>query len=140
MRAQAEKDPHKEICGILLGPKDEKNKITQIIPCRNVQDEYHKKDPLSFPRDATQAYFIDSRDLLRIQKQAREEGNEIRAIYHSHINAGAYFSEEDQRIALSEGKPTYPGVIYPVISVRDGKVQEITIHYWDEEKKTFERI
>ena len=134
---QAEKDYPNETCGILTGPKGEKEKITGIYPCRNVQDEYHHQDPVSFPRTAQTAYFMDPRDLLRIQKEAREKGCEPRVIYHSHVNVGAYFSEEDQRMALSEGKLAYPGVSYLVISVKEEKVEDAALFDWDEKSRNF---
>jgi proteasome lid subunit RPN8/RPN11 len=137
IRRQAEKDYPRETCGILVGPQNEKEKVTAIYPCRNVQDEYHTLDPVNFPRTAETAYFIDPKDLLRIQREAREKQGEMRVIYHSHVNAGAYFSEEDQRIALAEGKPAYPGVSYIVISVREGKAGEGSLFHWDERSSAF---
>jgi len=111
--------------------------ITAIHPCRNVQDEYHTQDPVSFPRTARTAYFIAPKELLGIERHNREKGHEIRVIYHSHVDTGAYFSEEDQRMALAEGRPAYPGVSYLVISVRQGKTQEAALFEWGEEKKSF---
>lgn len=137
IRSQAEKDYPNETCGILIGPKRDKTKITRIFPCQNVQDQYHAQDPVSFPRTARTAYFIDPRELLQIQKEARVEGCEMRVIYHSHTDAGAYFSEEDQRIALSEGAPAYPGVIYLVVSVKNRRAQESRFFLWDDKNKTF---
>ena len=137
IKLQAEKDYPHETCGILVGPKNEKGKVTGIYPCRNVQDEYHTQDPVNFPRTARTAYFIEPRDLLRIQRENREKGFEMRVIYHSHVDAGAYFSEEDQRIALSEGRPAYPGVCYLVVSVRDGKAGDMALFDWDDGTKTF---
>lgn len=137
IRSQAEKDYPNETCGILVGPKNEKDKISGIHPCQNVQDEYHTLDPASFPRTAKTAYFIDPKQLIRIQKENREKDHEIRVIYHSHIEAGDYFSEEDQRIALSEGKPTYPGVSYLVISVTGGKAQQASLYHWDRKQSRF---
>ncbi len=137
IRGQAEKDYPHETCGILTGPKNQKEKITGIYPCKNVQDDYHALDPVSFPRTSGTAYFIDPRDLLRIQRELREKDSEMRVIYHSHVNAGAYFSEEDQRIALSEGKPAYPGVSYLVVSVDQGKAKEASLYSWNEKSKNF---
>lgn len=138
IRTQAEKDYPNETCGILIGPTREPAKITALYPCRNVQDDYHTQDPTTFPRTARQAYFIDPGDLLRIQRAAREQGCEMRVIYHSHVDAGAYFSEEDQRIALSEGEPAYPGVSYLVVSVRQGKNQEMCLYSWDGKGRAFQ--
>lgn len=134
---QSEKDYPKETCGILTGPKDQKEEITNIYPCRNVQDKYHTEDPVSFPRTARTAYFIEPGQLLLIQREGREKGQEMRIIYHSHVDAGAYFSEEDQRIALSEGRPAYPNVSYLVVSVRQGKAVEAAFFEWNERSKSF---
>ena len=140
IRLQAEKDYPSETCGILIGPQGKRELVTGIYPCRNVQDEYHAQDPVSFPRDSRTAYFIDPRDLLKIQKQARRTGDEIRLIYHSHVDAGAYLSEEDERVALAEGEPVYPGVSYLVISVSGGKGGEIALFDWDEKAKRFSKV
>lgn len=139
VRAQAEKDYPNETCGILIGPIREAEKITALYPCRNVQDAYHAEAPDAFPRSARTAYFMDPRDLLRIQREAREQGCEMRVIYHSHVDAGAYFSEEDQRVALLEGKePAYPGVSYLVVSVKQGKSQEMCLYSWNGMEGTFQ--
>ena len=137
IRVQSEKDYPHETCGILIGPKLEKEEVAGIFPCRNVQDEYHAQDPVSFPRTARTAYFIDPRDLLKIQKEARQKECEMRVIYHSHIDAGDYFSEEDQRVALSQGEPAYPGVSYLVVSVQAGKAKEQSLFEWDGKKRVF---
>lgn len=138
IRIQAEKDYPNETCGILIGPTGDKARVTGISPCRNVQDDYHIQDPTTFPRTARTAYFIDPRDLLRVQREAREQRCEMRVVYHSHVDAGAYFSEEDQRIALSEGEPAYPGVSYLVVSVKQGKAQEMCFYSWDGTGRTFQ--
>lgn len=137
IREQAETNYPRETCGILLGPKGEPGKVTALYPCRNLQDEFHAADPVNFPRTAGTAYFMDPSDLLRIQKEAREKQCEMRVIYHSHVNAGAYFSEEDQCIALSEGEPVYPGVAYLVVSVMKGRAGEAALFQWDPQTKTF---
>ncbi len=137
IRSQAEKDYPHETCGILTGPANHKAQVTGIYRCRNVQDEYHALDPASFPRTSQTAYFIDPKDLLRIQRETREQQCEIRVIYHSHVNTGAYFSEEDQRIALSEGNPNYPGVSYIVVSVKEGKAGEVSLFEWEEKSRSF---
>lgn len=137
MRAQAERDYPNETCGILTGPKDFKDRVTKLYPCRNVQDEYHAQDPVSFPRTAATAYFIAPSDLLKIQKEARSKGCEMRVIYHSHVDAGDYFSEEDQKMALAEGRPVYPGVFYLVISVIKKKSAAASLFAWDGTTRTF---
>ena len=38
----------------------------------------------------------------------------VQVIYHSHVDVGAYFSEEDSRAATRDGEPIFP-VDYLVI-------------------------
>jgi len=59
------------------------------------------------------------------------DGYEVKVIYHSHIEAGAYFSETDKRNALIDGEPSYPTATYVVCSVQDGKALEINAFRWD---------
>jgi proteasome lid subunit RPN8/RPN11 len=136
---QAEREYPSECCGMILGPSDKPDALTRIRPLRNVQDEYHKRDPENFPRTAQTAYFMDSTGLLRIHKEARQTKEEIKIIYHSHIDTGAYLSEEDKRIALSEEEPVYPGVAYLVISVIKGKAAEWNLFEWDSSAKDFSK-
>ena len=134
---QAEKEYPKESCGMILGPGDKPGVLSTLRPCRNVQDEYHVKDTANFPRTARTGYFMEPADLFAIQKEARSRGETIRVIYHSHIDTGAYFSEEDKRAALASGEPAYPDVQYLVISVLKGKVGEIKQYSWDPKMREF---
>ena len=51
-------------------------------------------------------------------------------IYHSHIDAGAYFSATDKRNALINGEPAYPEAVYVVVSVVEGKVVDAQAFVW----------
>ncbi len=137
MTKQAEAEYPNECCGMIFSSQLEPNKLTRLRACRNVQNEYHAKDPGNFPRTGRTAFFIDPFELLAIQKDIRKSGEMIRVIYHSHIDAGAYFSDEDLRIAAPEGEPAYPGVDYYVLSVKAGKMQEARLHSWDLSKQGF---
>jgi len=134
---QARREYPRECCGMILGARKKKGELSRIRPCHNIQDEYHERDPENFPRTAKTAYFIAPQELLKIQKEMREADEEIRIIYHSHINAGAHFSEEDLKIACPEGEPAYPGVDYLVVSVVEREVKESNLFGWDSSKKHF---
>src|SRR5688500_655282 len=99
IKAQAEREYPKECCGLILGTAQA---YTRLYPCRNLQDEYHEKDPGNFPRNSRNAYFMDPAALLKLQKEMRAGNEEIRIIYHSHIDAPALFSQEDHRMAVYE--------------------------------------
>ena len=134
---QSEREYPGECCGMILGPANRPGVLSRLRPCRNVQDEYHDKDPQNFPRTSRTAYFIDPKELLAIQKEARHLNEEIRVIYHSHTDAGAYFSDEDARIALVEGEPAYPGVVYLVVSVQQGRKKEANLFSWNPKERRF---
>ena len=111
----------------------------RLAPCRNIQDELHGKDPARFPRTSRTAYYIAHEDLLEIGRR-EGEGFEVRVIYHSHVDAGAYFSETDRRNAMVDGVPAYPQTTYVVVSVAGGRVAEVRAHRFSPEASEFVEI
>ena len=118
-----EEYPH-ESCGVILKRSGER----RLLRCRNAQNELHARDPQRYPRDA--------KDLLRIGDLERE-GFDVAVIYHSHIDAGAYFSETDRRQAVVGGQPAYPAAVYIVTSVVAGRVEAVAAFRWDAERRDF---
>lgn len=130
-RQAVEEYPH-ESCGVIVARGAER----RLLPCRNIQDELHRKNPARHPRDARTAYYIDPQDLLRIGR-LEDEGFTVAVIYHSHVDAGAYFSETDKRQALIGGEPTYPHAAYVVASVVEGRVEAVAAFRWDQGRRDF---
>jgi len=127
--AQAEAEYPAECCGVLLvRPGSGGERL--LVPCRNVQDELHTGDPAKHPRDSRTAYFIDPKDLLTIGRR-EAQGYAVSVIYHSHIEAGAYFSPTDRKNALIDGEPTYPEAVYVVLSVVGKRVVDTRAFGWD---------
>jgi proteasome lid subunit RPN8/RPN11 len=118
IRAQAVEEYPFESCGVILARGGER----RLLRCRNAQNELHARDPVRYPRDARTAYYIDPKDLLRIGDLERQ-GFDVAVIYHSHVDACAYFSETDRRQAVVGGEPAYPGAVYVVTSVVRGVVE-----------------
>jgi [CysO sulfur-carrier protein]-S-L-cysteine hydrolase len=132
IRAQAVEEYPFESCGVILCRGAER----KLLRCRNAQNELHARDPQRYPRDARTAYYIDPKDLLRIGDLERQ-GFGVAVIYHSHIDAGAYFSETDRRQALVGGEPAYPGTVYVVTSVSGGRVDAVAAFRWDAGRRDF---
>jgi proteasome lid subunit RPN8/RPN11 len=126
IRAQAAEEYPFEACGVIVSRGAER----RLLRCRNAQNELHARDPQRYPRDARTAYYIDPKDLLRIGDFERQ-GFGVAVIYHSHVDAGAYFSETDRRQALVGGEPAYPGAVYVVTSVVAGRVDATRAFRWD---------
>src|SRR4051812_7648199 len=105
-----------EACGLVVGAAW--NAATHV-PMENVYDRYHVRDPERFPRTARTAYLMHP---LRLMEEMERAGG-LLAVWHSHCDVGAYFSDEDVRVALGGGEaPLWPGAVYLVVSCRAGKV------------------
>lgn len=94
------KDPAKEVCGI-LGGRDKR--IEKIFPLANISDS---------PK---LCYHIDPKEQLSVFKQLRNQGLELSAIYHSHVDSPAYPSAKDIELAF------YPESSYIIVSLSDSK-------------------
>ncbi len=135
IQRQAEGEYPAECCGVIFvkdGPRAER----RLYPCRNIQDERHTEDPLSYPRRSRAAYFMHPQDTFHVHR-AQDSGEQVHVIYHSHIDAGAYFSETDKRNALPGGVPAFPETTYVVVSVVDGKMRDVQAFRWAEEARDF---
>ena len=128
-----------ECCGIIIG-KEDNDQEDILYPCRNIQNEKHEEDPENFPRDARTAFFIDPKDLLKIQNEARAKDMLVKVFYHSHPDHDAYFSDEDKRMALIWDEPAYPGAQYLVVSVVDRKIKTQALFAWNSEAKAFDEV
>jgi [CysO sulfur-carrier protein]-S-L-cysteine hydrolase len=136
MRRHAEAEYPRECCGVLLvrGPAERR-----LIRCTNVQDALHARDPVRHPRGARTAYHIDDEELLRVLRLERE-GFRMTVVYHSHVDAGAYFSETDRQNALMGDEAAYPDTTYVVVSVVGGRAGEATAVRWDPIGRAFSPV
>ncbi len=104
-----------EVCGVLLGSLDHgERRVAKALPAVNRETEA--------PRVR---YQIAPEDLLRIQRESRDEGHEIVGFYHSHPDHPARPSETDRRIA-AEGLSD--GVAHVVVGVE--KAERATPTAW----------
>ncbi len=69
-------------------------------------------------------YFkINELRAARAFEAGAKAGRPIKVIYHSHCDAGAYFSAEDAATFSSEGQLMWP-CAFIVVSVVDGEVRD----------------
>jgi proteasome lid subunit RPN8/RPN11 len=96
--------PH-ECCGVLLGQMDgDTRTVTSSARAGNTRtDSAHNR------------YNIDPRELVRIQREGRERGEDIVGFYHSHPDHPARWSPTD----LAEAH--WFGCSYVITSVEKGK-------------------
>jgi [CysO sulfur-carrier protein]-S-L-cysteine hydrolase len=124
-----------ECCGFVIGDSERE----EVRPVTNIQDRKHAEDPKAFPRDARTAYLMEPREHLAVLEEADRRALTIKAIYHSHPDHDAYFSQTDKMRACSfdPNEPDYPETAYLVISVKEGKFSRAAAFVWVPERRDF---
>ena len=104
-----------EGCGIVL-----RNSLGElkVQPMRNVCS------------GARTAYLFDLKEWLAVLREADASREQVTCIYHSHPDAGAYFSAADHASAAPEGRPLYPNVSYLVVAVEAGQATAARLYRW----------
>jgi proteasome lid subunit RPN8/RPN11 len=125
--ALCEADPEREVCGFVV----RRAGALEVEPIPNVADRYHAKDPARFPRTSRDSYLMDPRSQLQVLDAVERDGAEIVAVWHSHVEVGAYFSAKDQADAVVDDVQQVPGAEYLVFGVRDGRVTESRRYRYD---------
>ena len=114
--------PH-ECCGVLLGQMDgDEHIVMASARCHNTQA-------------ASDWFNIDPREVVRIEREATANGQDIIGFYHSHPDDGAHWSASDLREAH------WIGCSYVITSVRAGNSVETNSFLLvgsDEDDKRFE--
>jgi len=106
-----------ECCGFVFGPEDAPAHLDEAKREENEADKYHRLDPETFPRTSATYFKINELRATRTLDAAAREGRPLKVIYHSHCDAGAYFSEEDAATFAHEGQLMWP-CAFIVVSVR----------------------
>ena len=122
-----------EACGLIV----ETDGVLSVLCLPNLQDRLHTLDPERYPRTASTAYNLDPRAFMKVEAA----GGSVRAIFHSHPDRGAYFSDEDVLSALGgdpTGEPILPGVDYLVISARASGCDDAKLFSWSSGLGAFE--
>ncbi|MCG3177246.1 MAG: CysO-cysteine peptidase [Candidatus Omnitrophica bacterium] len=99
MIAHAQAGYPNEACGILAAKSGEEA-CGVFYPMRNLDE-------------SSISYFMDPKEQLGVFKRMRQEGLEMRGIFHSHVASEAYPSQKDVRLAY------YPEVSYLIVSLSD---------------------
>lgn len=98
MIAHAREDAPDECCGIIAGDSD--GRATKLYRAINAEHSPYR-------------YSVDTKDLLRIHKDADSNDWEFLVIYHSHTHTEAYPSPTDIRLAA------WPDAYYVLVSLMD---------------------
>jgi len=115
MRRHAEAEYPRECCGVVLATPRRR-----LVRCANLQQ-------------SGIAYTLDPRGILHDLRS----GSTITAIYHSHPEGEAIFSDTDRHHALVDGIPAYPEATYVVLSVLLGRADGIGLFRWSPQQRDF---
>ena len=109
-----------ECCGFVTGPADAPLALDASIREKNEADRYHALDPEAFPRTSRTYFKMHEIRAGKTFERSAAEGRPVKVVYHSHCDAGDYFSAEDAATFASAGHLTWP-CAFLVVSVVDGK-------------------
>ncbi|MCX7605376.1 MAG: M67 family metallopeptidase [Bryobacteraceae bacterium] len=113
--AHARQAAPEEACGILVGRREAGEWLAlRAEPCPNVHSG-----------DRRRHFLIDPERHLALQREARQQGLEIVAFYHSHPEGPCSPSEEDGRMA-------HPWAPMLIVALRAGDVAEARAWLWQQ--------
>jgi proteasome lid subunit RPN8/RPN11 len=128
LRMHAAQQYPEECCGLLLGPIDGESDLRQVLEVRPMENQWRPElgvlSGTTSPDEAVdrrRRYWIDPKDLLKAQKDARDRNWQVIGVYHSHPDHPAIPSERDRAMAWS-------GYSYPIVSVQSGQV--VAVQSW----------
>jgi proteasome lid subunit RPN8/RPN11 len=115
--------PH-ECCGVLLGQTNDDGSrvVTSTARCGNTRTDSPEN-----------RYHIDPRELIRIQREGRERGEDIVGFYHSHPDHPARPSQFDEEHA-------WPWYTYLVLGVQEGRAGALGAFELDESSRAFREV
>ncbi|MBW4604067.1 MAG: M67 family metallopeptidase [Calothrix sp. FI2-JRJ7] len=125
-----------ECCGILLGVASGSNKeCVKVITTENVWNTQEDTPDLFMNPETSRnrRYTIAPRDLMKAQKQARQDSLNIIGIFHSHTDNLAVPSEFDREYA-------WQSYSYIIVSVYEGKARDVKSWYLDETHHFIEEV
>ncbi|HLK40015.1 MAG TPA: Mov34/MPN/PAD-1 family protein [Polyangiaceae bacterium] len=126
-----------ESCGFLIGPVTEPDVIDGIVPMVNRANALHRLDPEQYPRTGRMYFDIDSMKFEKAMRGGETSGRPVKVLYHSHLDAGAYFSATDAEVAkMGQGEPPWD-IAYLVTNVTKGRVDDRKLFVWDPQTRTF---
>lgn len=146
-----------EVCGYLRGPAGDPLLVDEGVRMENVAAKLHALDPERYFRSARTYFEFNGVKFQRAVDASSVEGRPVKVLYHSHLDAGAYFSPTDAA-AMSMGKvpeveggpiemgegPQWPlAFLVTSVRVREGSnapaIDEHGLFVWDGASRSFVR-
>ncbi len=127
-----------EACGYLEGPVGDALAVDRAVELENLANKYHKADPEGHPRTGHDYFKINALKFERAIRDGLEGGRPVKVFFHSHLDCGSYFSEEDAASMTmgGTGDPSFD-LSYLVTAVDKGEVTAHRLFIWNAASKTF---
>ena len=127
-----------EACGYIQGPADDELFADTAVELENLATKYHAADPEAHPRTGHDYFKIHALKFQRAIDAGREAGAPVKVFFHSHLDCGAYFSEEDAASMTMGGQaePQYD-LAYLVTAVDQGEVTAHKLFVFDAQSQSF---
>jgi len=137
-----------EACGYLRGPAGDA-RCDEHVRLVNTASKLHALDPERYFRTARTFFSFNEKKFDDAVHASAREGRPVKILYHSHLDAGAYFSPTDAAVMslgeppAVEGGPITMGdgpawpLAFLVTSVRAGKLDEHRVFVWDGAARAF---
>lgn len=127
-----------EACGYLTGPLSDPLHCDEAVELENLANKYHKVDPEGHPRTGHDYFKINGLKFEKAILQSKDASRAVKVFFHSHLDCGSYFSEEDAASMTmgGEGDPTYQ-LAYLVTAVDKGAVTAHRLFIWDDVTRAF---
>lgn len=138
-----------EACGYLTGPAADGLLCDTHVRMDNVANKLHAMDPETYFRTGRMYFAFNGAKFEKAVREGAAAARPVKILYHSHLDAGAYFSPTDAAV-MSLGEPpteeggpwkTGPGPAWPlaflVTSVTREGIADHRLFVWEAEKKAF---
>lgn len=132
-----------EACGYLTGPVGDDLLVDEAVAMQNMAAKLHRLDPVTYFRPARTFFAFNEKRFDDAVRAGADRGRPVKVLYHSHLDAGAYFSATDRAVMSMGEPPEYegaamrlgPGPAWPlaflVTSVRAARIDEHRLYVWD---------
>lgn len=121
-----------ECCGLLFAPVGSE-RVSRALGLENLQDRLHALDPVEHPRTSRNGFQLNARKMQQAIDAAAAADERLLAIFHSHIDCAAYFSQEDKDMAAPppERVPNDPALWHVVMACWPEGMREARAFRWD---------
>ncbi len=118
----------RECCGLLVGHEADPGNftLTRVEPSPNMAEDAGGS--------GHDRFLVDAKIQFDLMRQLGDGPEQIIGNYHSHPGPDARPSEQDRQSAF------YPGHVWVIVAVPDGKAGDITAHRFDGETKQFQQM